>query len=96
MGFTEVSGPIIESAFWNFDALFSPQDHPTRDMQDTFFLKNPKKIDIDDIALDEQGKEDARRELEGDVEGGDRTAGAAEDPHNKRVCTLHKQIRRRP
>ena len=51
MGFTEVSGPIIESAFWNFDALFSPQDHPTRDMQDTFFLKNPPKISVDDIAL---------------------------------------------
>jgi phenylalanyl-tRNA synthetase alpha chain len=51
MGFTEVSGPIIESAFWNFDALFSPQDHPTRDMQDTFFLKNPNKIDIEDIEL---------------------------------------------
>ena len=51
MGFTEVSGPIIESAFWNFDALFSPQDHPTRDMQDTFFLKNPPKIGIEDIAL---------------------------------------------
>lgn len=51
MGFTEVSGPIIESAFWNFDALFSPQDHPTRDMQDTFFLSNPKEIDIGDIAI---------------------------------------------
>jgi phenylalanyl-tRNA synthetase alpha chain len=51
MGFTEVSGPIIESAFWNFDALFEPQDHPARDMQDTFFLKNPSKISIDDIAL---------------------------------------------
>ncbi|MCL4373848.1 MAG: phenylalanine--tRNA ligase subunit alpha [Candidatus Marsarchaeota archaeon] len=49
MGFTEVTGPIIESAFWNFDALFSPQDHPTRDMQDTFFLSNPKTIDIEDI-----------------------------------------------
>lgn len=51
MGFTEVSGPIIESAFWNFDALFSPQDHPTREMQDTFFLKNPSKIGIEDLAL---------------------------------------------
>ena len=51
MGFTEVSGPIIESAFWNFDALFSPQDHPTREMQDTFFLKNPSEISVDDIAL---------------------------------------------
>ncbi|MGC8652033.1 MAG: phenylalanine--tRNA ligase subunit alpha [Candidatus Micrarchaeia archaeon] len=49
MGFTEVSGPIIESAFWNFDALFAPQDHPTREMQDTFFLSNPRTVDIDDI-----------------------------------------------
>lgn len=48
MGFTEVSGPIIESSFWNFDALFSPQDHPTRDMQDTFFLNNPENIEIND------------------------------------------------
>lgn len=51
MGFTEVSGPIVEPAFWVFDALFSPQDHPTRDMQDTFFLKNPPTISIDDLAL---------------------------------------------
>ncbi len=51
MGFIEVSGPIIESAFWNFDTLFSPQDHPTRDMHDTFFLSNPSQIDIDNIAL---------------------------------------------
>ena len=43
-GFIETVGPIIESAFWNFDALFSPQDHPTRDMQDTFFLSNPNII----------------------------------------------------
>ncbi len=51
MGFTEVSGPVIESALWNFDALFSPQDHPTRDMQDTFFLANPKSIGIEDAKL---------------------------------------------
>lgn len=57
MGFIEVSGPIIESAFWNFDALFSPQDHPTRDMQDTFFLSNPKQLTIEDIALMKRVKE---------------------------------------
>ena len=51
MGFVEVSGPMIESAFWNFDALFAPQDHPTRDMQDTFFLSNPREINIEDIEL---------------------------------------------
>ncbi|NIR87777.1 phenylalanine--tRNA ligase subunit alpha, partial [Candidatus Bathyarchaeota archaeon] len=32
MGFTEIRGPIVETAFWNFDALFQPQDHPAREM----------------------------------------------------------------
>jgi len=43
MGFKEIRGSMIQSAFWNFDALFQPQDHPARDMQDTFYLKTPKK-----------------------------------------------------
>jgi len=30
---------FVESSFWNFDALFQPQQHPARDLQDTFFLK---------------------------------------------------------
>lgn len=51
MGFIESAGPIVESSFWNFDALFSPQDHPTREMQDTFFLSNPKLLDVDDVEL---------------------------------------------
>jgi phenylalanyl-tRNA synthetase alpha chain len=38
MGFTELSGGVVQSAFWNFDALFQPQDHPAREMQDTFYL----------------------------------------------------------
>jgi phenylalanyl-tRNA synthetase alpha chain len=41
MGFAEVASPMIESAFWNFDALFQPQDHPARDMQDTFYMRHP-------------------------------------------------------
>lgn len=41
MGFTEVVSPMVESAFWNFDALFQPQDHPARDMQDTFYMRYP-------------------------------------------------------
>jgi len=41
MGFTEVVSPMVESAFWDFDALFQPQDHPARDMQDTFYLEQP-------------------------------------------------------
>lgn len=42
MGFTEIRGPLVETAFWNFDALFQPQDHPAREMQDTFYLSVPK------------------------------------------------------
>jgi phenylalanyl-tRNA synthetase alpha chain len=30
---------FVESSFWNFDSLFQPQSHPSRDMHDTFFLK---------------------------------------------------------
>ena len=43
MGFTEIRGPIVETAFWNFDALFQPQDHPAREMMDTFYLAQPRK-----------------------------------------------------
>ncbi len=42
MGFTEIRGPIVETAFWNFDALFQPQDHPAREMMDTFYLARPQ------------------------------------------------------
>ncbi len=38
MGFKEMTGNKIVQAFWNFDALFTPQDHPAREMQDTFYL----------------------------------------------------------
>ena len=46
MGFKEVSGPIVVPAFWTFDTLFMPQDHPAREMQDTFYLSNPEEIEI--------------------------------------------------
>jgi phenylalanyl-tRNA synthetase alpha chain len=39
MGFAEVTGDAIQPALWNFDALFTPQDHPARELQDTFYLK---------------------------------------------------------
>jgi phenylalanyl-tRNA synthetase alpha chain len=32
---------FVESSFWNFDALFVPQQHPARDLQDTFYLSSP-------------------------------------------------------
>jgi len=44
MGFVEIKGQIIQSSFWNFDALFQPQDHPAREMQDTFYLDSKAQI----------------------------------------------------
>ncbi len=46
MGFVEIKGQIVQSSFWNFDALFQPQDHPAREMQDTFYLDS--RADIPD------------------------------------------------
>ena len=45
-GFREISGPVIDSAFWVFDALFQPQDHPARDAQDTFYLEDIEEQEI--------------------------------------------------
>jgi len=46
MGFSEILGNLSQSSFWNFDALFTPQDHPARELQDTFYVDgcNSKKI----------------------------------------------------
>ncbi|MFA5049519.1 MAG: phenylalanine--tRNA ligase subunit alpha [Candidatus Micrarchaeia archaeon] len=40
MGFEEMEGEYVESTFWNFDALFQPQDHPARELADTFYLEH--------------------------------------------------------
>lgn len=42
MGFTFVEGPLLEDEWHNFDSLNVPKDHPARDMQDTFFIKNER------------------------------------------------------
>lgn len=44
MGFREISGDMVQQSFWNFDALFQPQDHPARELADTFFIN--KKTDL--------------------------------------------------
>ncbi len=38
LGFKEMTGNYVQTSFWNLDALFIPQDHPARQMQDTFFV----------------------------------------------------------
>jgi len=40
LGFDVAEGPDVEDEFHNFDALNTPQDHPARDLSDTFYLDN--------------------------------------------------------
>ncbi|TGC11102.1 phenylalanine--tRNA ligase subunit alpha [Methanolobus halotolerans] len=47
MGFTEIKGEIVQSSFWNFDSLFQPQDHPAREMQDTFHLSSRSELPLE-------------------------------------------------
>lgn len=47
MGFEEMpTNNYVESSFWNFDALFQPQQHPARDEHDTFFLSDPEFANV--------------------------------------------------
>ena len=52
LGFKEMTGNIVQTSFWNFDALFTAQDHPVRELQDTFFLQDPKYGSLPDELLE--------------------------------------------
>jgi phenylalanyl-tRNA synthetase alpha chain len=41
LGFEEFDGPLVESEFWNGDALFMPQFHSARDIHDVYYVKEP-------------------------------------------------------
>lgn len=43
MGFVVSTGPELETEFYNFDALNVAKDHPSRDMQDTFWIKQKRE-----------------------------------------------------
>lgn len=51
MGFSELVDDYVQSAGWNMDALFIPQDHPAREMQDTFYLERPASIEVDEKVM---------------------------------------------
>jgi len=40
LGFKEMRSTYTQTSFWNFDALFTAQDHPVRELQDTFYIKS--------------------------------------------------------
>ena len=61
LGFEEMTGRHVQTSFWTFDALFTPQDHPSREMQDTFFVEEPSKGRLPDEALVKRVKETHER-----------------------------------
>ena len=42
LGFKEMTGPIVETMFFNCDALYMPQDHPAREVHDIYLVKSPE------------------------------------------------------
>ena len=56
LGFKEMKGEYLELNFWNFDALYQPQDHPARDLADTFYMKTPYKGHLPDHEMVERVK----------------------------------------
>ncbi len=64
MGFKEMTGNLIQTGFWNFDALFTAQDHPVREMHDTFFIKNKQGNLPKEELLNE-----VKKAHEGEIEG---------------------------
>ncbi len=42
-GFEEFDGPLVETEFWNSDALFMPQFHSARDIHDVYYVKEPRQ-----------------------------------------------------
>ncbi len=51
MGFVEIRGKIVESEFWNFDALFQAQNHPAREIHDSLSLSRPEQTKLPSTAL---------------------------------------------
>jgi phenylalanyl-tRNA synthetase alpha chain len=84
MGFTEAASPMIESAFWNFDALFQPQDHPARDMQDTFYMRDPATAPLPGSNIVEQ----VRRTHEDGGDTGSEGWGYKWDPDRSKQVVL--------
>lgn len=51
MGFEEAEGPYVETEFWNFDVLFQAQDHPAREIHDSYLLAAPSQGLLPEVAL---------------------------------------------
>ena len=52
IGFKEMFGPLVETEFWNMDALFMPQFHSARDIHAAYYVKDPKYGKVDEKLIE--------------------------------------------
>ena len=64
LGFEEFDGPLVETEFWNGDALFMPQFHAARDIHDVYYIKEPDAREEHRAAVAGPGGRHARERLE--------------------------------
>ncbi|MCL5011632.1 MAG: phenylalanine--tRNA ligase subunit alpha [Candidatus Marsarchaeota archaeon] len=65
LGFEETHGPLVELEFYNLDALFMAQDHPSREMHDLFRVKEPEFGILEDERLIQRVKKAHEKGVEG-------------------------------
>jgi phenylalanyl-tRNA synthetase alpha chain len=66
LGFKEMTGTAVETSFFNFDALYTPQDHPARELDGIYYVKNPRCGDVSEYT-------DAVNRVKATHENGDNT-----------------------
>ena len=52
LGFEAMKGPLVETDFWDMDALFMPQFHAARDIHQAYYIKEPKYAKLDEIIVE--------------------------------------------
>ncbi|MDF0676566.1 MAG: phenylalanine--tRNA ligase subunit alpha [Nitrospira sp.] len=87
MGFQEMRGALVETEFWDMDALFMPQFHPARDIHDVYFVKEPSHT----TAVDEPFLSRVAKVHENGAETGSTGWGYSFDVDRARRLVLRSQ-----
>src|SRR3989338_7805759 len=87
LGFKEMDGPIVESVFWNMNALFMPQFHSASDVHQAYYIKEPKY----DKGLPEDSVEKVKEAHENGFGTGSKGWGYKFDVNMARRCVLRSQ-----
>jgi phenylalanyl-tRNA synthetase alpha chain len=87
LGFEEFDGPLVETEFWNSDALFMPQFHAARDIHDAYYIAEPEKV----TAIEEPWLSNVAAAHENGGAAGSRDWNYSFDREFTRRCILRSQ-----